>query len=224
MTIEPGAKTCIVGGSGSGKSVMTKIILGLVEPTAGEVIIDGQNTAGFTRKDWNELMKDFGVVFQGAALFDSLTVLENVGLKLYEDRSYSHAQIKDMVVESLEKVDLDASILDRFPAELSGGMRKRVGISRAIIHGPKYLVYDEPTTGLDPVSSDTIDRLMKGLADDLGVTSIIITHDMFTVESIASHVVMLHNKRLLFNGPPDDFMRAPHPRIRAFLNRSVSVR
>jgi phospholipid/cholesterol/gamma-HCH transport system ATP-binding protein len=219
LEIPDDAHLGLVGGSGSGKSVLMKLILGLEKPDQGEIYIDGEPTSQFSTKDWPRVLHRFGVVFQGAALFDSLTILENVGIKLIEDREGTPAEIEDRVVESLRKVNLGPEILHKYPAQLSGGMRKRVGISRAIIHDPTYMIYDEPTTGLDPVSADIIDELILNLTSVPGKTSIIITHDMNTVKRIATQVAMIHQKELLFNGSKDDFLKADHPSIQAFLAR-----
>jgi phospholipid/cholesterol/gamma-HCH transport system ATP-binding protein len=219
LKIPEGARTCIVGKSGSGKSVLTKCMLGLLPQDHGEVIIDGMSTAGYRQKDWAGLLSHFGVVFQGAALFDSLTVLENVGIALFENRKYSRDYIRKMVVNALARVDLKPGILEKYPNQLSGGMRKRVGISRAIIHNPKYLIWDEPSTGLDPVNSTMIDNLIRDLAEFEGRTSIIITHDMATVRNIATRVAMIQDTRLLFDGEVADFLASDHPDILAFLER-----
>ncbi|RMG25867.1 MAG: ATP-binding cassette domain-containing protein, partial [Bacteroidetes bacterium] len=182
LDIAAGTRLCIVGKSGVGKSVLTKLVLGLLELDEGDIFIEGTSIRTFGKKEWQAVLKHFGVVFQGAALFDSLTVLENVGIRLFEEGQLSEDEIEGLVVQALARVHLPADILHKYPAELSGGMRKRVGISRAIIHEPRYLVYDEPTTGLDPVNSSAIDELMLELAERPGRTSIIITHDMFTVK------------------------------------------
>ena len=210
---------CLVGRSGSGKSVLMKLLLGLESADTGEIYIDNEPVSQFSRKDWRRTLNRFGVVFQGAALFDSLTILENVGIKLFENREGTPDEIKDRVVHALERVNLSADILDKYPAQLSGGMRKRVGISRAIIHDPTYIIYDEPTTGLDPISSEVIDALIADLASMPGKTSIVITHDMATVRNIATQVAMIHQKKLLFNGTPEGFLKSENPSIQAFLAR-----
>ena len=219
LEIPDDAHLGLVGGSGSGKSVLMKLLLGLEQADEGEIYIDGEPVSQFTPKSWPRVLNRFGVVFQGAALFDSLTILENVGIKLYENREGTPGEIEARVVEALRKVNLGPEILHKYPAQLSGGMRKRVGISRAIIHDPTYIIYDEPTTGLDPVSSDIIDELIYDLASTAGKTSIIITHDMNTVKRIATQVAMIHQRELLFNGTKDDFLASDHPSIRAFLAR-----
>lgn len=219
MEIATGSRLCVVGVSGAGKSVLSRLIMGLEKPDSGEIYIDNQPISAFTQKEWREKLDEFGVVFQGAALFDSLSVLENVGLKLFENRDGTREEIKARVIAALWRVNLSPDILHKFPAQLSGGMRKRVGISRAIIDDPLYMVYDEPTTGLDPVTSDMIDNLIKDLAEDPGRTSIIITHDMATVKNIATQVAMVHQQKLLFDGTPEEFLASEDPSIQAFLAR-----
>jgi phospholipid/cholesterol/gamma-HCH transport system ATP-binding protein len=218
--IAEGARTCLVGGSGAGKSVMLKIILGLLEPDEGEVVIGNRSTRNFSKQDWNQLMHDFGVVFQGAALFDSLTVFENVGIRFLEERSLSEAALRERVADALQAVHLSPEIMDRYPAALSGGMRKRVGIARAVIHRPSYLIYDEPTTGLDPVTSGATDDLMEELSQAPGQTSLIVTHDILTVKKIATQVLMLNQGKLVFDGTPEAFFASDQPEVEAFLRRS----
>ena len=219
LEIPEDSHLCLIGGSGSGKSVLMKLILGLEKPDGGEIYIDGEAISGFTIKDWGKVLNRFGVVFQGAALFDSLTILENVGLKLFEEREGTAEEIGSRVISALESVNLTSEILNKYPSQLSGGMRKRVGISRAIIHNPAYLIYDEPTTGLDPISSGVIDELIGELAKTQGKTSIVITHDMATVRNIATQVAMIHQKEILFDGSPDEFLSSELGPIKAFLAR-----
>lgn len=205
--------------SGSGKSVTMKLILGLETADKGEVWIDGQNVAMFREQEWQKVLSHFGVVFQGAALFSSLNIRENVGIRLYEEKKFSPKEIVDKVVIALEKVGLKSDILQSYPDALSGGMRKRVGIARAIIHEPRYLIYDEPTTGLDPISSDLIDELILELAQTQGRTSIIITHDFQTVRKTADMIAMLHQKRNYFSGESKAFFASNDPEIALFLHR-----
>ena len=222
LEIPDGSRLCLVGGSGSGKSVLIKMILGLESPDSGKIEIDGVSVSNFSLADWREVLNYFGVVFQGAALFDSLSVFENVGIKLIESREFADEIIQERAITALESVNLSADLLNKYPAELSGGMRKRVGIARAIIHDPRVLVYDEPTTGLDPVSAGMIDQLIRQLAEREGRTSIIVTHDMETVRNIATQVAMLYQKRLLFNGTKDDFLASHSPIIKYYLSRGRS--
>ena len=223
LSIPEGERMCIIGKSGVGKSVLTKMILGLLPLDSGDILIENRSILEFDKQDWQQLLNNFGVVFQGAALFDSLTVLENVGIRLFEAHQLSLKEIKDRVVEALEKVHLTSTILNQYPSELSGGMRKRVGISRAIIHQPKYLIFDEPTTGQDPVNSNAIDELIEELAKTEGRTSIIVTHDMHTVKKISTMVTMIHEQRLLFNGPTEAFLNSQKTEVKTFLSRSMQL-
>ncbi|MFN0200753.1 MAG: ABC transporter ATP-binding protein [Bacteroidia bacterium] len=220
LTIETGEKCCIIGMSGMGKSVLMKLILGLETFQEGEIIIDNQKIKHFSQREWRKLLHHFGVVFQGSALFDSLNILENVGIKLYEEKQHKNEEIQAKVVAALQKVGLSEQILFQFPNELSGGMQKRVAIARAILHEPSYLIYDEPTTGLDPITSDLIDALMLELAQEPKRTSIIVTHDLDTVQNIANKVVFLHQQKVYFAGSPQDFFRSQDAEVQRFLNRS----
>ena len=220
MTIEDGDKLCIVGKSGSGKSVLMKLMTGLLDLEHGDVLIDDRSVRSFRDRDWNALMEHVGVVFQHAALFDSLTVLENVGIRLFEERKMKPDEIRKLVLKAILDVGLTEETLEKYPAELSGGMQKRVGIARAVIHHPRYLFYDEPTTGLDPLTAETIDALIERHSREPGRTSIIITHDLATVRDIASKVAMIHEKKLHFYGTPEDFFNSSDPTIKRFLKRN----
>jgi phospholipid/cholesterol/gamma-HCH transport system ATP-binding protein len=219
LRIPDGDRLFIVGGSGTGKSVLTKLILGLEEPDRGTIKIDGRDTQWFSREDWQGVLEQFGVVFQGSALFDSLNVLENVGIKLFEARELTAAAIEERVVAALAQVNLGEETLGKYPSELSGGMRKRVGIARAVIQEPRYLVYDEPTTGLDPASSNVIDDLIGSLAQHPGRSTLVVTHDMISVRKLASRVVMVHDRRLFFDGEVQAFFASNGPVISNFLAR-----
>ncbi len=218
LEIERGENLCIVGGSGSGKSVLVKLILGLIPPDRGEIWIDEENIQTYSIDDWKRKFEDIGMVFQGAALFDSLPVWENVGLRLVEKQSFNKDTVKEAVIQALNRVGLDGSVLDKYPSELSGGMKKRVGIARAIIHHPEYLFYDEPTTGLDPINSEIIDKLILELGQGKQ-TSVIITHDMKTVKKVADKVAMIYEGKILFHGETQEFFEATHKQIRTFLAR-----
>ncbi len=220
LDIVQGEIFCLVGMSGSGKSVTTKLILGLEEPDSGEIWIDGENIHYFSPKTWREVLRKFGVVFQNAALFSSLNIYENIGIRLLEEKKETPRKIKEKVEETLIKVGLSPDIMTKFPDELSGGMRKRVGIARAIIHKPRYLIYDEPTTGLDPINANLIDGLIQTLdREEKHTTSIVITHDFHTVEKLNGNVVMLHNHRIYFTGKTVAFLRSEDELIRNFLSR-----
>jgi len=220
LTIEPGQTFAIIGSSGCGKSVLLKHIVGLFEPDAGQVKIEGQNISSLNENQLTEIRKKFGYLFQGAALFDSLNVEENVSLSLIEnDYGFSSQEIAKKVQEKLELVGLPG-IQKVKPSELSGGMRKRVGLARALIHDPSYILYDEPTTGLDPVMSDSIDELIKELAEKLNVTSIVVTHDMFSVKNVAARIAMMHEGKIYFNGTPDEVLKSNDPVIKGFIQRT----
>ncbi|TAE56269.1 MAG: ATP-binding cassette domain-containing protein [Bacteroidetes bacterium] len=217
--ISPGDRLCVLGGSGAGKSVLLKLLLGLESPDEGDILLDQRSVKTFRPADWRQMMDRFGVVFQGAALFDSLTVYENVGIRFIEARRLPPAEIKAAVVAALERVNLSEEILDKYPGQLSGGMRKRVGIARAILHRPAYLMLDEPVTGLDPVNAEAIDELVLELASEPGRTTCMVTHDMQSVRKVATLVMMLAEGSVHFWGSPDAFFASDDPVIRAFLRR-----
>jgi phospholipid/cholesterol/gamma-HCH transport system ATP-binding protein len=219
LRIPVASRTCIIGPSGTGKSLLLKIMLGLKQQDRGEVLFDSKTTSHFNKKDWDSLMQDIGLVFQGAALFDSIKVWENVGLRFLEGGKMKEKEIRDQVATSLARVHLSSSILDKYPAELSGGMRKRVGIARAIIHKPCYVFFDEPTTGLDPISSEAIDDLIFEISQQVGQTSIIVTHDLYSVQKIATQVVMLMEGKVVYDGEKESFFTSDHEKVKAFLHR-----
>lgn len=214
-----GEKVCILGGSGSGKSVLLRNILGLEHPDSGEVQMGEKQVHSLSEKDWHTLMKEVGMVFQGAALFDSLTIWENVGIGMLEEKKMSTSAIRQEVLKTLAKVRLGEEVLGKLPSEVSGGMQKRIGIARAVIHKPRYLFYDEPTTGLDPASASAIDELMEDMGAEPGRTSMIVTHDLATVRRIATRVIMLHEGFIHFDGSPQEFFQSDDPVLRAFLRR-----
>ncbi len=220
LEIPRGSRCCIVGPSGTGKSVLLKIILGLLKQDRGEVIFDGVATSNFGHKEWHALMQRIGLVFQGAALFDSIPIWENVGLRFLEEGKMTKNAIREQVAASLERVRLSPDIMDKSPAELSGGMQKRVGIARAIIHQPRYVFYDEPTTGLDPVSAGAVDELIFELSDSQDQTSVIVTHDLISVRKIATQVVMLQGGKVVFDGEKAAFWGAEEEAVQAFLRRA----
>lgn len=219
LDINDGETLVIIGRSGCGKSVLLKNIIGLLDPDEGDVIIDGKNLNDLSQKDLYELRKNFGFLFQGAALFDSMTVGENVGLALVENTNMSKSEIADVVAEKLEIVGLPG-IQEMNPADLSGGMKKRVSLARSLSTNPKYILYDEPTTGLDPVMSDQIDDLIKELSDRLKVTSIVVTHDIFSVYDVAERVAMMHEGKVYFEGTPKELVNSDDELIKNFLNRT----
>ncbi len=220
LTINTGESLAIIGKSGCGKSVLLKHIVGLLNPDAGEIIIDGISLNNINKKELYKIRRRFGFLFQGAALFDSMTVFENVSLPIVENNyGYSMSEIKKTVEEKLELVGL-CNILDLKPSELSGGMKKRVALARALITNPEYILYDEPTTGLDPIMSDSIDELVKDLNDKLNVTSIIVTHDMFSVKNTAERIAMIHEGKIYFTGTSQSFLDSKDPVIENFIKRT----
>lgn len=216
LDVQDGETMVIIGYSGTGKSVAIKHIVGLLEPDEGEVWVDNKRVDELTRKDLVALRANIGYVFQFAALFDSLTVGENVAMGLRKQGKLSDAEIEKRVDEALELVDLpDAR--KKLPAELSGGMRKRVGIARAIALRPKYILYDEPTTGLDPVTSAVIDELMMRMRDQLKVTGIVITHDMRSAYKVGTRIAMLYEGTVRQVGTIDEIQQSKDPVVRQFI-------
>ncbi|MEO1291752.1 MAG: ATP-binding cassette domain-containing protein [Pseudomonadota bacterium] len=218
LTIAKGESMVIIGGSGSGKSVTLKCVLGLLEPDGGEVRVDGERVDNRPRGD--ALLARFGMLFQGAALFDSLSVWENVAFRVRQDRSKSTEQCRAIAVDSLARVGLSESIADQFPAELSGGMQKRVGLARAIAAQPEIIFFDEPTTGLDPIMAGVINELIRELVTEMGATALTITHDMSSVRMIGDRVAMLHNGVIQWQGPADEMDRCDNAYIRQFVSGS----
>ena len=220
LTINDSETLAVIGPSGCGKSVLLKNIVRLLEPDEGKVIIDGSDISKLSQKELYKLRRKFGFLFQGAALFDSMTVEENISLPLREHYNSIHiSEIRKSVAEKLEMVGLHG-IEKLKPSELSGGMKKRVGLARALITNPSYIFYDEPTTGLDPIMSDSIDMLIKQLNDKLSVTSIVVTHDMFSVKNVADRIVMLHEGKVYFNGKPDELLNTNDKIVSDFIRRT----
>jgi phospholipid/cholesterol/gamma-HCH transport system ATP-binding protein len=217
-----GETVVIIGYSGTGKSVAIKHIVGLLEPDSGEVWVDGLNVQKLRRTELYELRSRIGYVFQFAALFDSITIGENVAMGLRKRPGMKPVEISDRVLEALELVDLP-DVAHRFPAELSGGMRKRVGIARAIALRPKYILYDEPTTGLDPVTSAVIDQLMVRMREKLGVTSIVITHDMRSAYTVGSRIAMLYQGVVRQVGTVDEIRATTDPVVRQFIEGRATL-
>jgi phospholipid/cholesterol/gamma-HCH transport system ATP-binding protein len=216
LDVEEGETVAIIGFSGAGKSVAIKHIVGLLMPDKGEVIVDGLNVPSLSRQELYQLRARIGYVFQFAALFDSLTIGENVAMGLRKQEGLTETEIEERVHEALELVDLP-DVAERSPAELSGGMRKRVGIARAIALRPKYILYDEPTTGLDPVTSAVIDDLMVRMERQLGVTGVVITHDMRSAYTVANRIAMLYEGKVRQFGTVDDIKNTTDPVVRQFI-------
>jgi phospholipid/cholesterol/gamma-HCH transport system ATP-binding protein len=216
LTIARGTSMVIIGGSGTGKSVLLKCILGLVRPDAGTITLDGQDVKGGDRETF---LARFGMLFQGGALFDSLRVWENVAFRLMRG---AHPLPKDraraVALEKLARVGLGAAVADLYPAELSGGMQKRVGLARAIAAAPEIIFFDEPTTGLDPIMAGVINALIREIVTEMGATAMTITHDMSSVRAIADHVAMLHAGVVQWTGPVSDLDAAPDPYVQQFIH------
>jgi len=217
LRIESGESVVIIGRSGGGKSVLLKHLIGLLQPDSGDVLVDGENISRMNERQLLRVREKFGMVFQGAALFDSMTVAENVAFPLQRKGKCTAGEICTRVAKALEVVDLPGTEKKK-PAELSGGMRKRVGLARAIIYEPQIILYDEPTTGLDPIVSDSIDRLIIRVRDYFKVTSVVVTHDMRSARRVGNHVMLLHEKKMYAHGTPDEFFSSQDPIVRQFVD------
>jgi phospholipid/cholesterol/gamma-HCH transport system ATP-binding protein len=225
LDIERGKINIIIGGSGQGKSVLMKHLMGLLAPDSGHIFVDGQDIIGLGDVAISKVQRKFGMVFQYAALFDSLNVVENIAFPLLERYRMPKKEIMDRVRDLLERLDLARvpGIEQKFPAELSGGMRKRVGLARALIDRPEILLYDEPTTGLDPIATKNVDQMIRRTADDFGVTSVVISHDMASTFRIADRIAMLYEGVIVANGTRTEIMAAPHPVLKEFVETSGTV-
>ncbi len=215
--VESGEALAIIGRSGCGKSVLLKHLIGLLQPDTGSVQVDGENLARMNERALLQVRRKFGMLFQSAALFDSLSVAENVGFVLLRERKLSPPEIAHRVAEVLELVELGGTE-GQMPAELSGGMKKRVGLARALIYRPQIVLYDEPTTGLDPVVSDSIDQLIARVCAQLKVTSVVVTHDMRTVRRVTQRVLLLHQGRIYASGTPVEFFASADPLVNRFVH------
>ena len=217
LRIESGESAVIIGRSGGGKSVLLKHLIGLLQPDSGEVLVDGENISHMNERQLLRVREKFGMVFQGAALFDSMTVAENVAFPLQRKGNLTVGEIATRVAKALEMVDLPGTEKKK-PAELSGGMRKRVGLARAIIYEPQIILYDEPTTGLDPIVSDSIDKLIIRVRDHLNVTSVVVTHDMRSARRVGNHVMLLHEKKMYAHGTPEEIFASKDLIVRQFID------
>jgi phospholipid/cholesterol/gamma-HCH transport system ATP-binding protein len=220
LTIPRGTTFVVLGGSGSGKTVLLKHLIGLLKPDRGKVIVDGMEMSALTGKALTDARQRFGMVFQGAALFDSMTVYENVAFPLTEKRGGPTArgdEVRARVIEKLKVVDLGEEVLERWPAELSGGMRKRVALARALVSDPQVVLYDEPTTGLDPITSDSVDGMIMNAKKRLGITSMVISHDIASAFRVADRLAVLYDGHLAAEGTPEEVRRSTDPFVQRFL-------
>ena len=224
LVVHEGETLALLGPSGTGKSVLLKSIIGLIRPDRGEIMVDDQNVGKLKREELSALRATIGYVFQNGALFDSMDVFENIRLGLTNQQEFDNLEYaKQRAAECLRLVNLKPDTLTKMPAELSGGMRKRVGIARAIAGKPKYVLYDEPTSGLDPVNSDIIDALVKRLEEELGVTSIMVTHDVRGAFRTADRIALLTSGKIVAIGSPEEFRESQVPQVRAFLERDFET-
>lgn len=217
LTVDPGEIVFIIGKSGAGKSVLVKHLIGLIQPDSGQIIFEGTDISGFTEADFYPLRKRCAMVFQHSTLFDSMTLLENVALPIRKHRGVSHAESLRLAREKLALVQMERKA-DRAPADIGDGLRKRVAIARALTLDPEYVVFDEPTTGLDPISAAHVDQLIRQLSDEMGVTSIVVSHDLRSIFGVADRVVMLYQGQVLLDGPPDVFRASEDPIVHQFVN------
>jgi phospholipid/cholesterol/gamma-HCH transport system ATP-binding protein len=226
LDVERHQTNIIIGGSGQGKSVLMKHLMGLIHPDRGTIHVDGRNIVGLDDVQMREVRRKFGMVFQYAALFDSMTVMENIAFPLLERYdNLSRQEIMEKVRELLKRLDLARvpGIEQKFPAELSGGQRKRVGLARALVDRPEILLYDEPTTGLDPIATKNVDEMIRRTADEFGVTSVVISHDMASTFRIGDRISMLYEGKIIVSGTPQELLAAPHPALKEFVETSGAV-
>ena len=217
LSVAPGRSLVIIGGSGQGKSVTIKTALGLMRPEAGKIELDGKNTVGLSEGARRRLFSRVGVLFQGAALFDSLTIWENVSFRLLNADGVGRREARARAIEALDQVRLSPDVADRFPSELSGGMQKRAGLARAVVAQPEILFFDEPTTGLDPITAAAINQLISDQVRRLGSTAVSITHDLASAQTIGDEIAMLHNGRIIWRGPAAELRTTDNPHVRQFV-------
>lgn len=218
LSIPKGKSLVIIGGSGTGKSVTLKCVLGLLNPDAGEILIDGHPVQQLTGHRRDEVMRKFGMLFQGGALFDSLPIWENVAFGLIHGKNLDRDAARSIAIEKLQSVGLGEAVADLFPAELSGGMQKRVSLARAIATNPEIIFFDEPTTGLDPIMADVINDLIVKCCKDLGATALTITHDMASVRKIADYVAMIYEGKIIWTGPVSELDSSGNPYVDQFIH------
>jgi phospholipid/cholesterol/gamma-HCH transport system ATP-binding protein len=218
LTIQPGESLVVIGGSGTGKSVMIKCVLGILRPEAGEIYVDGNDVTHLRSRARDMILKKFGMLFQGAALFDSLPVWENVAFGLIQGRGMRRRKARDIAMEKLAKVGLGPEVGQLWPAELSGGMQKRVGLARAMAADPEIIFFDEPTTGLDPIMADVINNLIVDTVKDTGTTTLSITHDLVSARKIADRIAMLYKGKIVWEGPTSEIDNSGNPYVDQFIN------
>jgi len=221
LQVRQGESLVIIGGSGTGKSVTLKCILGLLTPDSGEVLIDGKNTLKVHKKEREALIGQIGMLFQGAALFDSLSVWENVAFSLLQQKGMTKEKAYKIAVQKLAQVGLGTDVAHVYPADLSGGMKKRVGLARAIATDPAIIFFDEPTTGLDPIMSDVINDLIKDTVQKMGATALTITHDMNSARKIADRIAMLYQGKIIWVGTTKELEKTTNPYVRQFVAGSA---
>ncbi|MBI3676738.1 MAG: ATP-binding cassette domain-containing protein [Proteobacteria bacterium] len=218
LALPKGHSLVVIGGSGSGKSVTIKCVLGIIRPDAGQIFVDGQEVTRLRGRAREDYLRKFGMLFQSAALFDSLPVWENVAFGLIQGRGMNRRKARDIAVQKLAKVGLGSEVASLSPAELSGGMQKRVGLARAIAHDPEIIFFDEPTTGLDPIMADVINDLIVSTVKDLGVTTLSITHDMVSARKIADRIAMIYKGKIIWSGPTTEIDKSGNEYVDQFIH------
>jgi phospholipid/cholesterol/gamma-HCH transport system ATP-binding protein len=218
LVLQPGHSLVVIGGSGTGKSVMIKCVLGILRADEGQIFVDGEEVTRLAGRRRDRYLRKFGMLFQNSALFDSLPVWENVAFGLIQGRGVPRRKAKDIAVEKLAKVGLGSDVATLSPAELSGGMQKRVGLARAIAADPEIIFFDEPTTGLDPIMADVINDLIVSTVKDLGVTTLSITHDMASARKISDHIAMLYKGKIVWAGPTEEIDRTDNAFVDQFIH------
>jgi phospholipid/cholesterol/gamma-HCH transport system ATP-binding protein len=218
LSIPQGKSLVIIGGSGTGKSVMLKCVLGLIAPDEGSILIDGQEIVGLNARERDRTMRKFGMLFQGGALFDSMRIWENIAFGLIQGRGMDPKDAKEIAIEKILAVGLRAEVAELYPAELSGGMQKRVGLARAIATNPEIIFFDEPTTGLDPIMADVINDMIVSSVKDLGATALSITHDMASARKIADYVAMIYQGKIIWQGPVEDLDHSGNEYVDQFIH------
>jgi len=218
LSVPAGKSLVVIGGSGTGKSVMLKSVLGLIAPDSGSILIDGKESAGVDAKTRGEFMKKFGMLFQGGALFDSLKIWENVCFGLVHGQGMHKKEAREIAIEKIISVGLRPDVAELYPAEISGGMQKRVGLARAVATKPEIIFFDEPTTGLDPIMADVINDLIVEQVKGLGATALSITHDMASARKIADYVAMIHEGQIIWKGTVDELDHSGNPYVDQFIN------